>query len=507
MQLDALDLPDGTTLDADLCIVGGGMAGLALAREFRERAVAVVVLEGGGEAQEPESQALYQGKARLHDGAGGTQDLGGFLAESRLRCLGGSGNVWGAKCALLDESDFLARAWMPGSGWPFSRAELMPFYDRACELLRIRRFDPRGAKDPDRPELVLDEQGYVTATRHLSPVRGGPGTALAEYKRAVTEAANVRVVLHANVLAVETDERATRAVAVRAATLRGNGFRVRARAFVLAAGGIENARLLLVSRGPAAPQGLGNAHDLVGRNFANHATFGPGTALGLTQDLGSLDLYTTRDPAKVWGVLALGRAAQEREKCPNLTVTLGPGDEAVPAEDAELVALAALADAGFERDQEAGGAPPQPPVPAYFMLEQRNNPESRLTLSAELDALGLQRVQLDWGFLPEDVEALRKGVRRFARALGAEGLGRVRCEWPAGSPMQAYSPSRHHLCTTRMHPDPEHGVVDTDARVHGVANLYLAGSSVFPTGGIANPTLTLVALALRLADHLAKELA
>ena len=502
---DAVEVPDGTQIDCDLCIVGGGMAGLAIVRELRERELDVVVLEGGGATPEPDSQALYEGNATLHDGSGGTHDLGAFLHESRLRCLGGSGNLWGAKCAVLDESDFAKREWMPESGWPFTRADLAPFYDRACDLLRVPRFDydPASEFDAGRPPLVVGEgTRSTTATRHLSPVRGGPGTALDEYKRAATDGERVQVFLHASALELEAEGTGTRVESIRVGTLRGNRFHVHARAFVLAAGGIENARLLLASTG-ASPKGLGNAHDLVGRFFSNHTTFGPGAALGFTRPTGSLDLYTTRDPQRIWGVLALSRAAQERERAPNFTVTMGPADGPPTTDDTDVVTAAALADGGFARD----GDTPAPPVPAYFMLEQRLNPESRLTLSEERDALGLPRVRLDWRFTAEDEDGMRRGVRAFARELGAAGQGRVRCEWPEKSPVQEYSHSRHHIGTTRMHPDPRHGVVDADARVHGVANLWIAGSSIFPTPGIANPTLTIVALALRLADHLARELA
>ena len=181
----------------------------------------------------------------------------------------------------------------------------------------------------------------------------------------------------------------------------------------------------------------------------------------------------------------------------NLTNVGGEGQIAVGG-----IAAAALADGGFERD----GAAPTEPVPVYFMLEQRQNPESRLTLAEERDALGVPRVRLEWRFTSQDEVNMRSAVRAFAREFGEAGQGRVRCEWPEKSPVEEYSHSRHHIGTTRMHPDPEHGVVDADARVHGVANLWIAGSSIFPTPGIANPTLTIVALALRLADHLAREL-
>ncbi|MSR60900.1 MAG: GMC family oxidoreductase [Planctomycetes bacterium] len=504
MITDASEIPAESTLEADVCIVGGGLAGLALARTLR--APRVLLLEGGGEDHEADTQALYRGQAVLADGVGGTQDLGPFLAESRMRCLGGSGNIWGAKCARLDESDFEARAWMPGSGWPFARAELQPFYDRACELLRVPPFDydPATPFDLERPPLAVGAgDRMTTATRHLSPVRGGPGSALAEYKQAATGAANVEVLLHANVLELVPDAAATRVERVRVGTLGGNRFAVRARLFVLCAGGVENARLLLVSRSGGAPQGLGNAHDLVGRHFSNHATFGPGVALAFTRATESLDLYTTRDPDKIWGVLALSKAAQAREQRPNFTVTMGPSEGPPSAEDKDVVAAACLADGGYGGEECAT----REPVPAYFMLEQRLNPESRLTLSEERDALGLPRVRLEWRFTPEDADALRGAVRAFACELGAAAQARVRCEWPAASPFQEYSPSRHHIGTTRMHADPAHGVVDADARVHGLANLFVVGSSIFPTPGIANPTLTVIALTLRLAEHLTAELA
>ena len=508
MIRDAYDLEDQSELSADLLVIGGGLAGLALAREFAGRGPSVIVLESGGLEPEPETQALYGGSARIEDGAGGTVDLGGFLGESRLRCLGGSGNIWGAKCALLDESDFQAREWIADSGWPFTRAELMPFYDRACERLGIARFDydPTQEFDPGRPPLALaGNERFTTATRHLSPVRGGrpgsPSPALEQYLAAVTGAANVQVLLHANALEIECDESASAARAVRVGTLRGTRLRVTARAIVLATGGTENARLLLASRSVRS-RGLGNEHDLVGRYFSNHATFGPGSALGFTRAPAELDLYTTRDVQKKWGVLALSGAAQRAERLPNFTVTMGPSEGAPDAEDLDLVAAAALADDGYAVGERAARAP----VPAYFMSEQLLNPESRVTLTDERDALGLPRVRLDWRFRAEDAAHLRRSLRLFGRELGRTGTGRVRCEWPEGSPMALYSPSRHHLGTTRMHRDPTRGVVDADARVHGVARLYVAGSSVFPTPGIANPTLTLIALALRLADHLRAEL-
>lgn len=507
MITEGFGVKDGTTIDADVCIVGGGLAGLALAREFAPRGVDVVVLEGGGDGPEEASQALCAGEAKIaDDGAGGVHDLGGFLAESRLRALGGAGNVWGAKCALLDECDFAARDWVEGSGWPFSRRDLAPFYDRACDLLHIRRFDydPAAEFDRGRPPLALgaEDARFTTATRHLSPVRGGPGGAptgaLRDYKKAATDPANVDVILHGNAVEIETDSTGAIARAVKVATIRGNRFRVAAKAIVLATGGIENARLLLLSR-TVKGAGLGNDRGLVGRYFSNHATFGPGAAIGFTSEPSSLDLYTTRDPRRVWGVLALALDAQRSAKLPNFTVTMGPSDGDPDRDDAALVTAAALADNGYAAPAAAPGAP----VPVYFMSEAAPNAESRVTLGESgTDALGLPKARLEWRFKKDDAAALAASVRLLGRELGRTGAGRVRCAFPEGSPVGQFSPSRHHIGTTRMHADPGKGVVDANARVHGVENLFVAGSSVFPTAGIANPTLTLLALALKLADHL-----
>jgi choline dehydrogenase-like flavoprotein len=156
--------------------------------------------------------------------------------------------------------------------------------------------------------------------------------------------------------------------------------------------------------------------------------------------------------------------------------------------------------------------------PSYLLLEARGeqapNPESRVTLTGERDALGARRVRLDWRLQAQDAGSLRAAARLLGRELGAQGLGRVHCGIgaPAVEALAAGEAARrlrggpHHMGTTRMHRDPRHGVVDADCRVHGVDNLFVAGASVFPTCGCSNPTLTLLALALRLAAHLRREL-
>ena len=121
--------------------------------------------------------------------------------------------------------------------------------------------------------------------------------------------------------------------------------------------------------------------------------------------------------------------------------------------------------------------------------------------------MGMPRVRLSWTYGEKDYADLERSVEGLADALGASGEGRLCWSIPRSQFLATSSASRHHMGTTRMHPDPAEGVVDADGRVHGLSNLYIAGCSVFPTSGIGNPTLTLLALAMRLSDHLKRRLA
>ena len=180
------------------------------------------------------------------------------------------------------------------------------------------------------------------------------------------------------------------------------------------------------------------------------------------------------------------------------------------------------------------GAGDPPHTVAYFqsLAEQRLDPRSRVTLGPATDALGMRRVRLDWQYGPDDRAAALDGLQTIAEAIGGAGLGRMQLV-PGGVHADAHDnlvpgefltlyraePEEidplgfpigmgfHHMCTTRMAADPTEGVVDADCRVHGIDNLWVAGSSVFGTGGVATPTFTIVALAARLADHLRDRLA
>ncbi|ALL12325.1 GMC oxidoreductase [Caulobacter henricii] len=510
--IDARTLPDASRIDADLIIVGGGMAGITLARELAGGPIRVALLESGGREIEMESQALYTGTATIRGPGNADRPFNDYPVQSRIRALGGSGHVWGGKCAPLDPADLAKRDWAPWSGWPMTREQLQPFYDRACDLLGIPHFgtDTPVLQDPARRPLDLDPQdGFFPAPRYFSNISGGADKAAFDaFRTGFADASNITVYLYANVTQVRLAARGDRVEGLDVACLDGKRHTAKARTYVLATGGIENVRLMLASN-RVRREGVGNRHDLVGRFFQGHVTYSmdgdaetEGSAVNIARS-DSLALYVPPGRAQAHCVIGSGLSGQTRMKAGNFTLTLyngGPPGSGTPtqAETRAIRQVATRMDRGQAEGQLLG---------CFAMTEHFPNPESRITLDpVKVDALGMPQIRLDWTYSEADWTSFERSTAGMGDTLGASGQGRL-C-WPIQR--QDYvaisSASRHHMGTTRMHADPRQGVVDADCRVHDTTNLYVTGSSVFPTSGIANPTLTLLALTLRLADHLKLEM-
>lgn len=506
--IDAQALPDASAIQADLIIIGGGLAGISLAKELAGGPIKVAILEGGGRDIEDDSQALYAGSATMRGPGNADRPLNDFPGQSRVRALGGSAHVWGGKCGPLDPGDFAARDWVPHSGWPMSRQDLQPFYDRACDLMEIPRFGPGSAllNDPARRPLELDPRnGFFPAPRHFSRLSGGADKAAFDrFRTEFASAPNITVYLHANVTQIRLNPAGDAVEGLEIGCLNGKRHTARGKSFVLAAGGIENVRLLLASNGVHAA-GIGNEHDLVGRFFQGHVTYSmdgdaetEGSAVNISGGA-PLGLYIPPRRAQSHCVIGSGLDGQARRKAGNFTLTLYNGGEPgkgtpTQAETLALRLAATRLDAGQDDGQLVG---------CFAMTEHFPNPDSRVTLDPDnLDPLGVPRIKLDWAYTARDWESFERSTADLGDALGAAGQGRL-C-WPVQRRdyVAIASTSRHHMGTTRMHEDPRQGVVDAQCRVHATRNLHIAGSSVFPTSGIVNPTLTLLALALRLADHL-----
>lgn len=514
---DLRRLPDGAELEADLCVVGAGAAGIAIAREFLGAKVDVILLESGGLRRSAATDSLNEGESTGLDPAS--------LTAGRGRALGGATSLWAGQCLPIDPSTFTSRPWVPHSGWPLDSAELEPFYRRAEALLGIRGeaydeavwdgFDvARPATDPGR----LGHRFTVWCPRpHLGRL----------YRRQLAASTNVRVLLHATATEILTAPSGTRFDAVRAATPEGKTARVRARACVLCAGGIENSRLLLASRATHAA-GIGNDHGLVGRFFQDHPN--GHTAIIVDGDVARLQelyglLYRRRirylprlvlgsEVQRSEGVLAcaaypvfhfgeqsgieaarrLYRSLRARRRPTQLRSELGR-----MARDPRLVSVA------YRRIARGRSARAHPVlVTLQTHAEQAPNPESRVTLSPRRDRLGVPLPKVDWRLTELDRRTAEVMVRVVAGEFRRLGLGDVRAEPWLAEPgwAQHMDDSFHHVGTTRLGSGPTTSVVDVDGQVHGVSGLFVAGSSVFPTAGHESPTLTIVALAIRLGDHL-----
>jgi choline dehydrogenase-like flavoprotein len=496
MFIDARTLPEGTTVQADVCIVGAGAAGIALARELRGGPFRVCLLESGNLEFNDETQSLYKGEL-----AG---QLYMPLTTARQRFFGGTTNHWGGWCQPLDDIDFEARDWVPHSGWPFGKSHLRPFYERAQAILEIGPFayDSEDWDAGSARHLPFRDGRVITRMVQFSP----PTRFGQVYRDAIGGTDTISTYLNANVTEIETNGDGRLATRLHVACLQGNRFSVSARIFILAAGGIENARLLLMSN-KVQKAGLGNHHDLVGRYFMDHAGLKGGTIL-LADPNTSTALYvhrvrgfhkksppTQRKEQSLMGELMLTPTAMRAERLANFSAVLESTSSLESAKgDGFLTPL-------YDVIKNVNRRFFKPPLIMRNIIEPIPNPESRVSLIDERDRLGQNLVRLDWRLSSQDKHTIKRSQEIIGAELGRAGLGRLMVFDEAVWPASLERGLAHHMGTTRMHIDPIKGVVNENCRVHGIANLFVAGSSVFPTYGYAPPTLTIIALALRLADH------
>ena len=483
---------------AEICVVGGGPVGIALALGLARQGVSTLLLESGGLDAEPDSQALYGGQT-----IGQAQSDPMFC---RLRYLGGTSGHWQGWTARLDEDDLSARPHVPHSGWPIDLAELAPYYSQAEEFCELSE----DVQPPGSAWSGLDARLW----RFSPPTRFG-----SVYRRELETSDRLTGLLHANVVEIVTTE-GHRVQELRVRSLAGREARVSARHFVLATGGMENARLLLQPT-EGHPNGVANGSGWVGRGFMQHIELP--VAKIATQQPADLLLPFRRQPTqqghmvlpaadrRSLGLLNTGFAPVSARELSEGYVALRNIWKGVTSDgwrddlDQEVGTLlddigGAVSDLYSRAMGEAG------PIYLTAWAEQAPNADSRIKLAHEQDALGLRRLVVDWRLSELDFRSLRESTLAVGARFAAAGLGRLQLVgWLADEevrwPERIWS-GCHHMGTTRMSDDPSAGVVDRDCRAHDVSNLFVAGSSVFPTGGYVMPTLTAIALAGRLADHL-----
>lgn len=517
---DSRQVPNGKVLECDLCIIGGGPAGISIAREFLHSNTRVVLLESGGMWLDEDIEALNTLTV-----TGQTYPETG----SRLRFFGGTGNHWGGHCAPMTQGSLEKRDWIEYSGWPFGIDELNPYYPRAHEVIEIGPYDYRSESTAERLGLNLLPFDPAVVKSQMS--RYHAQNFGFRYAEELDAASNIDVFLYATVTSINLDAQKRFVSDVEVATLAGNRFEARAKIFILATGGIENARVLLLSDHDMA-HGVGNQNDLVGRFFMDHIAYHGGFMLPFDQNLESIQFYARENYVEenydVRGHLILAEKRLRELKIPEYRVELQPGfsreyfssvqsafklKKFLMSLDADYISLddvvTILKDLGSPLKYMVGDF--NAPFVYGFLnhVEQSPNPDSRITLSEKRDALGQRLSKLHWQLRDLDIEGISLAQRAIGKQAGISEIGRMNVSLPEKITKipQGVRGVQHHMGTTRMDTDPKRGVVDADCRIHGVENIYVAGSSVFPTAGYPNPTLTLVALAIRLADHIKIELA
>ena len=542
-----------SALEVDVCIIGSGPAAISVALRLAGTGRRVVILCGGEKRESPADRDLYRGIVS-------SDSSHEPLEENRRRQFGGTSVVWGGRCIPFDEVDFSDRRWIPDSGWPLTRSTLEKHLARATTLCEAGSaiYDVRQMGGLPR-EIIpsFDDQTIVSwpLERWSMPTDFGK-----RYRKDLEAADNIQILWGCHATSLRLSRAGSSVSAVDAVYRDGTSVKITARRVVLACGGLENARLLLASRG-VAQNGVGNHNDCVGRYYMSHLFgtsavvrledparmiyelekdaegvyfrrrfwvtpeeqerrkigngilffFRPQSGSALHRDSLFSAAYLTKYAARVLGRPSAGAV---RQMFGDDRKALGEHLFAVGRDVPVLIprAISIFKSRFLQRRRLPFVLPPSSSnqFHVFFQTEHHPNPASRVVLSDAVDRHGMPRLEVRIAFSELDIHTAMETNRVFAERMRLSGLGKIDLDEESlrssiETCRHSFNSNAHQVGTTRMSADPAHGVVNADCRVHGVDNLYLAGSSVFPTSGHANPTLMLVALADRLGEHLANE--
>ncbi|NNF98058.1 MAG: GMC family oxidoreductase [Desulfobacteraceae bacterium] len=540
MLTDARTISKDEIISADVAVVGAGVSGMSMALEFADAPFSTCLIESGGLKPDKIHQSLNWGE---------NVGLPYYpLDTTRARMYGGTTHFWkiklpdsgmGARVQPMDAIDFEEREWVPHSGWPFDKAHLDPFYERANGVCGIGpyNYDPAFWTSDGRSVMPFAGTRVRTSIFQFTDRKEFH----LRHGEKIKNAENIKTLLHANVTDIRTDESGRNVTGLQVDCLDGNRFLVQAQLYILALGGIETPRLLLSSNG-TLNKGIGNQHDLVGRFFMEHphlwsGSFIPAT-LKISHDTFLYQLHR-KGGVPILAKIALSEETMRMEQLVNYCVSIHPdyrlsykyylsGDSAAVASFRELREAwgkrkippdflrhlrSVITDTGAIRraayrklrgkfKHEFSRFEQLAVYSLNHMSEQIPNPDSRVVLSEKTDTFGMRRANLNWQLSPLDIYTITRAQEIISSELQLSGLGRLNIQSRRDAVPHNIHGGWHHMGTTRMHPDPRKGVVDQNCRVHGMSNLFIAGASVFPTGGVANPVLTTIAMVLRLADHL-----
>ena len=507
-----------------VCIIGGGAAGVTIAKSLLDRGIEVCLLEAGGMKLEEEQQALLTGESIGEPVK---------IEEGRFRRLGGATGSWTGRCAELDPIDFERRDWVPQSGWPIGLNDLKPYY-RAAEAMC-------GFAEPWRDAvpayerlaaLKLTDEAISPFLWRFAPKGRNRYQNWGERYLAILKRSRVAsLFLHASLTGIEDSATDSRVRAVVATSSTGGSVRVEAQHFILCCGGIENARLLL-NAAIAAEGPLRSAEAIAGRYFMQHprvrvAEVSLNAAGVALQDM--LNRFSVRSGTEYETGFALSERQQRTQQLLNASAIIryGPRPGSLRHAVQQIRAGSRLRDikltmpphgvrpAALCREiwRYTRGVHPllvDPVATIVVDVEQAPDPASRVALAEGKDMFGLHKVRVDWRIADIERRTVAHFSGRIRDMFARHGWGAFvpinDLDHSGGLTREHLLESYHHIGATRMSASPATGAVDADCRVHRLANLHISGASVMPTGGHANPTFTIVALALRLADRIQSQM-
>lgn len=513
--IDARTATLSEPVHADVCIVGAGAAGITLAANLADSGLKVIMLESGAREIEGATQDLYEAEQTgipYYD-----------MTSCRLRFFGGTTNHWGGYCRENDPIDYAGRPDLGVPAWPLSYDQIAPYVTQAAKQLGLTRegFDPHlqaarhGFSDKDLLESHSDD--FVSKVFQISVRRRFQEL----YADTLAKQTNVDLYLNANVTQLNVNPQGNRIDGLTVRALGRPPFQVKAKRYVLAAHAVENARLLMAAD-EVVPGGLGNKSGQLGRNFMEH----PYVESGLLFPSPSFPRFYDADTLgrlHLNANLSFSEKAMRREGMLQYYCRFRP----LYGYEESLKALSTLksgfwAPADMRTLDAVGTVLRQPtesarlvasraglmrPKPIAFLLdhriEQSPNPDSRITLSSERDELGVRKVVLHWSLSDLDCHTFAKGQEVTIRELTRLQAGRFEAPPLTPALVRAHAKGHyHHIGTARMAASERDGVVDVNTKVFGMANLYVAGSAIFPTSGYSGPTMMVIAFAIRLAEHL-----
>lgn len=501
MIIDILDLNEQSKLKGQVVVVGSGIAGAEIATHLARYGKEVILVESGRDRFDPSIQALNDVifTAKRHRELNPNSYYHRYLPPelrgvSRVRQFGGTSNVWTGKWKYLQPSDFEPREWVENSGWPIDFSDLLEHYRSAAKDYGFGDLEAEAR----RPEIVSLREKIGAGGLKMSSFywEQTPTRTAKRFGEEMRRSKNIRVVLGATATELKLDPSCQRVTAVVCRSLEGKEAVIEGETIVLAMGAFESARLLLASD-RQVPGGIGNAHDLVGRFYTDHPKHHTGSLIPgeLTRQYASELQYAPKPRFCI--CFALDDATQREQKLLEHVVYIKPIYEK-PLESLWRIVR------GRPVCQDGNGS-----VASYrlkFVTEQFPHKDSRIELSTERDLLGKRKLKVDWRFTDFDRRSMAQTVQLLTERFASTGLGTF--DFGNKPPcLENMTDAAHQMGTTRMASRPEEGVVDTDCRVFGTENLYIASSAVFPTGPSYSPTFTILALARRLGQHLLQKTA